>query len=226
MIINLPKELRRHSLKIKRALHIGAHYGTEDQLYQSLGIEPIYVEANPAVFRVLRENVPNRECHLMAISDHVGVASFHVTSFDQSSSLLPLKKHSTIYPKIVEEQVIQVPCCTVDALLGERCSSIDLINMDIQGAELLALQGAKKTLPHVSCIVSEVNREELYAGCAMLEQLDAFLEDFGFTRTKTQFKYHPSWGDALYIKREMIKQPTRLASLLNRLGFGRSKSAA
>jgi FkbM family methyltransferase len=226
MIINLEKEIWRHTLKLQRALHIGAHYGEEDPRYQALGIEPIYVEANPEVFKVLKRNVPSRECHLTAISDHVGTAEFHVTSFDQSSSLLPLKKHAVIYPKIVEQGVIKVPCTTVDQLLGDRCESIDLINMDIQGAELMALRGAKKTLPHVSCILTEVNRDEMYSGCAIIDQVDKFLAEFGFQRTLSSFKFHPSWGDALYVKRHLIKHRSLFDSFRYQLSRGRIQVAA
>jgi FkbM family methyltransferase len=191
-----------------------------------MGIEPIYVEANPDVYNVLKQNVPSRECHLTAISDHVGSAKFHVTSFDQSSSLLTLKKHATIYPDIVEQKVIQVPCTTVDELLGDRFDQVDLINMDIQGAELMALRGATKTLPHVSCILTEVNREELYSGCAMLDQVDKFLSEYGFERTQASFKFHPSWGDAFYVKRHLIQHRSIIELLLHHFGWGNQRIRA
>lgn len=177
MIIDLEQEVQRYRLSLRHALHVGAHHGEEDALYRRLGIEPIYVEANPEAFAVLRQALPDRECHPVAIADREGIADFHVTSFDQSSSLLPLKKHLKIYPGIVERCLIQVPCTTIDALLGPRRNQIDLINMDIQGAELLALRGASQTLPHVKCLVTEVNRAELYEGCGLMHEEAIILED-------------------------------------------------
>jgi FkbM family methyltransferase len=208
MIIDLEQEVQRYRLSLRHALHVGAHHGEEDALYRRLGIEPIYVEANPEAFAVLRQALPDRECHPVAIADREGIADFHVTSFDQSSSLLPLKKHLKIYPGIVERCLIQVPCTTIDALLGPRRNQIDLINMDIQGAELLALRGASQTLPHVKCLVTEVNRAELYEGCGLMHDLDNALRPFGFRRVRSSFPYHHSWGDAFYVHRRYLRQET------------------
>lgn len=226
MIIDLGEQLREHSLPVRQALHIGAHHGEEDSAYRELGIEPIYVEANPAAFGVLRQNCPDRECHCVAIADRVGVADFHVTSFDQSSSLLRLKKHAEIYPSIVEERAIQVPCTTIDQLLGERRGQIDLINMDIQGAELLALHGARQTLAHVKCIMTEVNRAELYAGCGLMRDLDQYLRTFGFRRVCSSFKYHRTWGDAFYVHQRFLKDRTIWGTLRNWFGLKCQAAAA
>jgi FkbM family methyltransferase len=204
MIIDLEAELQTFKIPVTRALHVGAHHGEEDEVYRRLDVEPVYIEANPDAFKVLRDNLPNRECHLVAISDRVGIADFHVTSFDQSSSLLPLKIHGTLYPNIVERQVIQVPCTTLNTLLGQRCNEFDLLNIDIQGAELMALRGATKILPHLKCIVTEINRAELYAGCGKVGELDRFLRPFGFRRVRTRCPYHKSWGDAFYVRREFL----------------------
>lgn len=75
----------------------------------------------------------------------------------------------------------------------------DFINLDIQGAELLALKGATSILPFVKAIYTEVNEKELYEGCALIEELDAYLKQNGFTRILTNMTKH-GWGDALYIR--------------------------
>lgn len=226
MIIDLAQQLRKHALHVRKALHIGAHHGEEDSAYRELGIEPIYVEANPAAFSVLQQNCPVRECHCVAIADRAGVADFHVTSFDQSSSLLKLKKHAEIYPSIVEERAIQVPCTTIDELLGERRNQIELINMDIQGAELLALQGARQTLPHVTCILTEVNRAEMYAGCGLMPELDHYLRAFQFRRVCSSFKYHRTWGDAFYVHERYLRNQTIWKRLRGWLGLVPARAAA
>lgn len=206
MIIDLRRELRRYGIEPEYVLHVGAHEGQEDGTYKKMNATPIYVEANPEVYERLTANLPDRECHLVAISDHEGTAEFHVTSMDQSSSLLPLKKHAEIYPDIVETKTVQVRCTTIDKLLEGRDEPIDVISLDIQGAELLALKGAKHLLPNVSCVMTEVNRDELYAGCAQIQEIDEYLAQFDLVRVREAFPYHESWGDALYIKRDLIDQ--------------------
>ena len=75
----------------------------------------------------------------------------------------------------------------------------DFINLDIQGAELLALQGATQILPHIKAIYTEVNEKELYENCALLPDLEKFLSDNGFVRAIV-IMTPAGWGDGLYIR--------------------------
>ncbi len=72
-------------------------------------------------------------------------------------------------------------------------------NFDIQGAELKALQGAEFILPFANALYLEVNVEELYKGCSLLPELDAYLADRGFQRVLTRI-VQEGWGDALYVR--------------------------
>ena len=76
----------------------------------------------------------------------------------------------------------------------------NILVLDIQGAELQALHGAASTLDDVEIVVTEVNFDELYAGCAQIEDMDIFLTERGFSRKVTSSPFHPSWGDALYAR--------------------------
>jgi hypothetical protein len=74
-----------------------------------------------------------------------------------------------------------------------------MINIDVQGYELEVFKGAVKTLEIIDIIYAEINLEELYKDCVLVDELDAFLRKFGFIRILTQLA-HKSWGDALYLK--------------------------
>jgi hypothetical protein len=63
----------------------------------------------------------------------------------------------------------------------------------------MALRGAAQSLVHVDVLYLEVNERELYEGCAMVGELDAFLEPYGFRRVWTHMTEH-GWGDAIYRK--------------------------
>ena len=78
-------------------------------------------------------------------------------------------------------------------------SQYDFWNFDIQGAEMLALKGAPKALRHAKALYLEVNTEEVYKGCAKMDELDAFLTPLGFKRVITEITPF-GWGDALYVK--------------------------
>ena len=71
--------------------------------------------------------------------------------------------------------------------------------MDVQGYELEVLRGAKKFLTSIDFIITEVNRANVYKGCALVEELDAFLLNYGFYRAETSWE-GVTWGDAFYIK--------------------------
>jgi FkbM family methyltransferase len=139
-----------------------------------------------------------------AASDRNGTIELRVTNADQSSSILPLARHAEIYPSVQQTSVVQVPTKTIDQILEETCENaadFNLLNLDIQGAELMALKGAIEMLPNIEAILCEVNYEELYAGCPMIEEIDAFLFAQGFDRVATATPYHASWGDAFYVRR-------------------------
>jgi hypothetical protein len=116
---------------------------------------------------------------------------------------LNLKKHSELYPHInvINEEI--VASRTLDDLFSNKykIKKFNFLNMDIQGAELLALRGAKNILKNIDAIYTEINFQELYEGCALAQDLDTFLKEYNFTRVRTVTPEHPSWGDALYLKK-------------------------
>ncbi|MEE3715590.1 FkbM family methyltransferase [Tumidithrix elongata RA019] len=209
-MLDLDDLFQKHQISPRGVIHIGAHEGQELVSYSAMGITPILlIEANPNIFEDLQiyaQSFANRDkitCVNCAISNTNGMANFHITSYDQSSSLLPLKQHREIYPTIEEVAQIEVPLKTLDTLLEEldcNPSLFNILNIDIQGAELLALQGAIKTLACIEAINIEVSYVELYAGGAFVWEIDRFLEQYGFERVATTSPLHPSWGDALYVR--------------------------
>jgi hypothetical protein len=128
-----------------------------------------------------------------------------VTNATQSSSLLPLRKHAEIYPQIVTQETIEVDCSRLDDLLDdlrETSAGYNILNIDVQGAELLVLRGAERMLAFVDMINVEVNFAELYAGCAQIDEIDDFLDQRGFVRVELACPYHHTWGDAVYLRRK------------------------
>jgi FkbM family methyltransferase len=226
MMLDLIELCRRHTIEPRGVIHIGAHEGSELATYQKMGIRHIlFVEANPVVFKRLQTNVagvPGVRTVNCAISNQNGTATLYVTSMDQSSSIMPLKLHKELYPSIKETHQIQISSKRLDTLIEElhiAPSDYNILNIDIQGAELLAFQGATNLLKYIEAINTEVNYEELYEGCALIHQIDEFLNIHGFERISTVTPYHPSWGDAFYIRKSStVKAPVVTMSSLGRNG--------
>ncbi|MEG5065133.1 FkbM family methyltransferase [Microcoleus sp. B3-A4] len=211
--LDLQKLCQQYSIAPRGVLHIGAHEGQEIQEYQVMGAQKVlFVEANPSVFERLKANIagiPNVWLANCAVSNQNGTVNLRVNSHDMSSSILPLKLHKEIYPGMVEVNQVTVPSRTLDSLLQESrldSSEFNILVIDIQGAELLALQGAKETLKYIDAISTEVNCEELYEGCALIDQVDDFLRVYGFQRVAVASPSHPSWGDAFYVKTTVSPQ--------------------
>lgn len=216
-LINLRTIFPAYSIQPRGVVHLGAHQAQELALYKELGFQRIlFIEANPILANAIRErtiNDPSVTVASCAVSDSNGSQMLRVTSSDQSSSILPLKLHRAYYPTIHESYQISVSTRRLDTLLEELnlpASDFNYLHMDIQGSELMALQGAPELLRHIEAITSEVNFEELYEGCGLIDDLEQKLESHGFDSNPIAIStpYHTSWGDAMYIRR---KQP-RVAS--------------
>ncbi len=206
-MLDLGALCRRHDIRPRGVVHVGAHEGLEWPTYQKMGISAaIFIEANPSVFSRLATNLGGVEGLALAncaIADVSGRARLHITSADQCSSLLPLGRHLEYYPEIVETRTLDVPAWTLDDLiaqLGMNPERFNLLNIDIQGAELQALKGARRLLASIEAINVEVNFEELYDGCAQIEDIDQLLSEHGFRRVATSCPFHPSWGDGFYLR--------------------------
>ena len=202
-------EVQRMVPLIRGVIHIGAHRAEERGSYLASGLtNTIWCEADPEMARWLKE-LPLMDSvrvfgYAVCDEDH-GVRKLYVASNDgASSSLLRPKEHLKVSPPVRYDKTIQVPTITLDTLLHEQGVNVgdyNFITVDIEGAELLALAGATKTLPHIDAIYTEVSFAEVYAGCGLVDELDRFLADYCLTRRLT-YDTTNGWGDALYVRVE------------------------
>jgi FkbM family methyltransferase len=191
-------------------LHIGAHHAEELEAYEKAGVpQVVWVEADPRKASYLASAVcapPRHRVLCCAATDHDGTVKLRVTSNDgMSSSLLALKLHRQYYPDVVESEQVETRGRRLGPYLDELGIAIgspglNFLNIDIQGAELLALLGLGTKVGQFDAIYTEVNTAELYEGAVQLPDLDLFLAGFGFTRVETFMVGEQHWGDALYIK--------------------------
>ena len=121
-----------------------------------------------------------------------------------SCSLLKPVNHLELYPQITFDSTIEVNQTSLDSYFEENDIDIikfNMINIDVQGYELEVFKGAINSLTMIDYVMTEVNLDELYEGCPMMEDLDEFLGDlFGFKRVAQRIVGNNTWGDALYIK--------------------------
>lgn len=205
MLIDFRQLFPKHNIKPKGVLHVGANVGEEAPVYDELGIKNVqWVEANPYICEKLRSNVEplGHKWYNFAASDENGNVVLHESNNgSQSSSILELGTHKTAHPEVHYLRDIPVQMCRIDNFFTSyTLTDLDFLNMDIQGAELKALRGMGNLLHQFKWAYLEVNKEELYKGCALVEDIDMYLLGFGFIRAETKWCGATGWGDALYIK--------------------------
>ena len=206
---------------IRGIVHVGAHEAEELSDYLVSGIEHVlWVEANPSKWSLLEEKIagfPLMSLGRFAASPQTGgSALLNIANNGQSSSLLSLGTHADHYPSIEYSHTESVPLIAVDDWidqLGSNRSTLNFINLDIQGYELDALRGLGRQLAFTDFIYTEVNFEEVYVGCALLDDLDRYLRVFGFSRVAL-VDTGAGWGDALYAKRNLALLKLRFQGLL------------
>lgn len=200
------KDLRRKfRIRVTGVLHLGAHLGEEAADYNVLTNNVTWVEANPELMNALSVNVmPFGHRVLCAcVSDEAGKeVTFHVTNNFMSSSLLDLGTHKKSSPDVHYTHDLKLVTTTVDDLVVDFVDhEFNFLNMDLQGAEVLALKGASETIGKIDYVYSEVNTEFVYKNCGLIHELDEILSDFD--RVETHMAGPKiGWGDAFWIRRD------------------------
>jgi FkbM family methyltransferase len=195
----------RYGITPKGTLHIGGNRGEEAPVYLELGVtKQIWIEANPEIFEQLKvtlSNNPDALAYNFAIGDvdSVPVVLHVANNAGQSSSILNLGTHKQQHPDVHYVKDIPVVMRRIDCLIPEMViEQYDFLNIDIQGAELLALKGMGDYLKYFKWLYLEINQGQVYEGNGEVKDVDAYVSQFGFKRVET--KMIGNWGDALYVR--------------------------
>ena len=151
--------------------------------------------------------------HFLALSDKKGTATFYVSSDNmpnknsakergnKSSSLLPpTEEQKKLFSWLSYKEKQEVETERLDAFCQqEGISEIDFIHMDVQGAELMVLQGAGDFLDKVHVLWLEVESVELYENQPLKNDIENFLQKAGFTCILD--KAGNVCGDQLYVNK-------------------------
>jgi len=207
MLIDLKFLIYKYNVEIKGILHIGAHLCEEKILYNENNVSDnriIWIEANPILVNKIKSmnNKIKIEC-FCCIDDDIGYSTLNIANNGMSSSILKLGIHKKFYPNIDYIGNIQVNNKRIDTFYKENNISVDFANflcIDIQGTELLALKGMGDLLKYFDYLYLEVNQDYLYEKCALIGEIDNYLNTFSFKRVETKWENDCKWGDAFYIK--------------------------
>jgi len=206
MLIPFDQLFRRHNVKLNQVLHVGANTGQEAIEYQRHGAKEVWwVEAHQPTYQKLLahlNNFPGHSALNVCVSNVDGAkVDFHVANNGaQSSSILEFGTHTKEHPTV--QFVSNVPMSTMrlDTLAkdcGIEFEDDAFLNIDLQGAEMLALEGLGNQLEKFKHLYLEVNERELYKGCVLVGDLDHWLAHRGFVGKEVHMT-GSGWGDKFY----------------------------
>jgi FkbM family methyltransferase len=133
-----------------------------------------------------------------ALSDRNGEAQFEINRSEPSSSLLPIDPRNSAWfgRDLSVANSITVVTLTLPELMNrQQLERVDLLKLDLQGAERLVLSGGAEVLDRVGVIYTEVFFERLYAGAWLFWELNEFLSGRGFKLCGLSNIVHAADGD-------------------------------
>jgi FkbM family methyltransferase len=196
--------LSSNNISINGCIHVGAHACEELPIYNGLQIKSddvIWIDGNPSKVKEAQDRgIPNVYNAVISDKDDEDVV-FNISNNGMSSSILQFETHSQEYPYIYYVGELSTTSITLDTFFnrnGIDPSKYDFWNFDIQGAELLALKGATRSIAYAKLIYLEVNEKELYKNCGLIGEIDVFLSNYNFKRVLTRM-VNQGYGEAVYI---------------------------
>ena len=192
-----------------KALHIGSHNALEKGIMDHLGFaHTTWVECNPFVFPDLLERLGDDKRHtaieacLWGTNAEIKNYHFYRNKKDGAGGLFKDKKMKEyIHDCPMTGESIELVTTRLDTLALTHdidLSSINFLNLDVQGSELEVLKGAgDKLRPKLMYV--EVSWDEIYENGPLLKDIDEFLLKWGYTRIgiRQDWQVH---GDAVYVK--------------------------
>ncbi len=133
-------------------------------------------------FQALFDNDHSTQLHRLAIGLNEGEATIHVSSRDDSSSLLPITDtQSTLFPGTAERETRMIHVAPLRDVIPEQgIQEPALLKIDVQGFEMEVLRGCEEILARFQYIYVECSFVELYAGQAFADEIIAFLRERNF----------------------------------------------
>jgi len=208
MLIPLHTLRTRFNVRPRGVLHLGANIGEEAEAYYRNNVtKVIWIEGNPELREQLEKNISKyqgQKAYIQCVGDENKDTVLHISNnASQSSSVLDLGTHKTAHPEVHFIKDIPVRMRRIDDMFAPdewgALKDVDFLNIDLQGAELMALRGMGDLLKQFKWAYLEVNKEHLYEGCPLVEEIDEYMSCFGFKRVVTEWT-NSGWGDACYAK--------------------------
>lgn len=164
-----------------------------------------------ASFQTLQQKVkdnPRIKAFQLALSDKPGETIINISEntrnpdgLPSSSSILTPTGHLEFHRHITFSKQQRVQVVTIDDWAKENdIRTVDVMWLDMQGAEHLALQGALQMLQTTSVIYTEVSLKPMYANSLLYPELKQLLDQLGF-RVAQEYLPWEDMGNVLFTRK-------------------------
>jgi FkbM family methyltransferase len=198
----------------------GAHHGhtAVQYLEHFTNSRVIALEPEPENFAIAEKALApfgaRVELLPFALAEIDGSVGLRLTSHSGAHSLLEVGDMRYYDAPVETLTPIEVRAVTLDSLSAEhRLDRVDILKMDIQGAELLALRGAAKLLARhaIRLIALEVLFQPLYRNQPTFWDIAGHLGSLGYALQGVYDQRHHAanhailrWADAVFVAPELV----------------------
>jgi len=164
-------------------------------------------EPNPSQFDICEKKsktCPNVYVYQFAVGDVKGQLDFYLTLGNIGASSL-LKPIDVPFASTQDCKKISVDCVRLDEwLIENNIESVDVLWMDTQGVELLALKGMGDFLKNVKFIHCEASVSPYYEGHILKTDLEEFLTQNNFKVEFIPCPHPYGEGDILAVNKDYV----------------------
>jgi hypothetical protein len=173
-------------------------------------------EANPACIYDCSKNIVNKPRITLipiCVNDRTGLVKFHPINQQKTITTWPdgNPKASSIYVsngtyphETYIQDEIEVPCMRLVDFQGTfKIPNPDIIWMDLQGAELVALKSLGENLNSVKIIHTEIWGRETYTGQSLFSEMKEYMDSRGFSCVHDPLPEGWIWSDAEFIRKDL-----------------------
>lgn len=176
----------------------------------------ILVEPVSKLIPILEKTFPDRETFQIinaAIADSVSETDFYINEdADFVSSLLRIDNRGEGFASLnfADPVLTKINALTLDHIVNElQLLNIDLIKIDVQGAEHLVLRGASETLKKTKLVYTEFSLKPLYEKSSTFFDLYKIFDENNFMLVNISGGYaSPNGellqGDALFVNKKLM----------------------
>jgi len=167
-----------------RILDIGANIGLWTKTVKAIWPDAEYtcIEAGPKYEKHLKGIAD--KCHIAVLGDTNREIKMYLREIDKGNKKkVTYTKGSTVFGVFKNFETRQMQ--TLDELVGKD-AQFDLIKQDVQGAEIMIMQGAPDIFTRAKYVIQEVNlyKDEQFSNMPTVNDMDEYMFQLGFNHSE------------------------------------------